>query len=219
MTRWEIFWCSLGVALGLWLWWSGWDAVITHWLAAHDEQSWNTFWRWVGVLGLGRFQVGLSLLLALWYGRVTLKNAVVYRQWPGRDAVRRLPLQARVWLAAVPVVLGAGLVGLLVKVSVGRPRPKMMLWHDIYWDWGWQFQAKFWSFPSGHTVTTFALLALLHHAFPRWRWVWWPVAIVVGMARFLAVTPHYMGDVVAGMAIGYGVGVMLTRRFKLHVPS
>lgn len=207
----------MGVALGLWLWWSGWDAVITNWLAAHENQSWNNFWRRVGLLGLGRLQVSFCLFLGLWYGRRSLWAVLKRGRWPGWGVFRQLPFKARVWLAAIPLVLGAGLVGLIIKIIAGRPRPKMLLWHDIYWDWGWQFQAKFWSFPSGHTVTTFALLALLHHAFPRWRWVWWPVAILVSSARFLAITPHYAGDVVAGMAIGYGVGVMLTRKFRLHV--
>jgi membrane-associated phospholipid phosphatase len=64
------------------------------------------------------------------------------------------------------------------------------------------------SFPSGHSIETFALASVLAHEYPHKRWVkvmaYGYAAGVVG-AR-LAANQHFPGDVMAGGAIGWFVG-------------
>jgi membrane-associated phospholipid phosphatase len=64
------------------------------------------------------------------------------------------------------------------------------------------------SFPSGHSIETFALASVVAHEYPHKRWVqilaYTYAAGVVG-AR-LAANQHFPGDVMAGGAIGWFVG-------------
>lgn len=61
-------------------------------------------------------------------------------------------------------------------------------------------------FPSGHTTMAFALAASLHPSVgPRWRWVLWTLATIVGLAR-MHVGVHWPVDVVGGAALGTAIG-------------
>ena len=67
------------------------------------------------------------------------------------------------------------------------------------------FDATWYSFPSGHACSTFAIAVWLGLAFPRWRWPLLALATLTSVSRFLALTPHYAGDVIAGAALGAAV--------------
>ncbi|MDD9912355.1 MAG: phosphatase PAP2 family protein [Alphaproteobacteria bacterium] len=171
---------------------------------------------WLDAKILARLFIGATYI---WLRLLVLNTKPVQRSkyfWQrAAKYCQQLQWEARVWLYAMPIMFGAGVLCTLLKVLIGRPRPKMMLWHDTITAIGPTLSAKFHSFPSGHTTTTFALLAVLHTAFPRYRWVWWPVACLTAFARVGAITPHFMGDVAAGAAIGYGVGIYLINKYKL----
>ena len=130
--------------------------------------------------------------------------------------VQQLPARTRLWVMTLPIMFGAGAVCFVMKILIGRPRPKMFLWHDEIAAIGPSLSATYHSFPSGHTVTTFALLAVLHNRFPRWRPLLWLVAVLVSSARFGAITPHFVGDVISGAALGFFVGTVLTYRYGLN---
>jgi undecaprenyl-diphosphatase len=70
------------------------------------------------------------------------------------------------------------------------------------------------SFPSGHAATAFATAIAVGAFYPRLRWLLLGLAAVVGLSRiYLGV--HYMLDVLAGTALGIGVGLAVvwgTRR-------
>jgi undecaprenyl-diphosphatase len=70
------------------------------------------------------------------------------------------------------------------------------------------------SFPSGHAATAFAAAIAVGAFYPRLRWPLLGLAAVVGLSRiYLGV--HYWLDVLAGTALGIGVGlavVWATRR-------
>ncbi|MFZ2587719.1 MAG: phosphatase PAP2 family protein [Alphaproteobacteria bacterium] len=177
-----------GLGLGLCLWAMGVDVAVTLWLDANYHQGFNTAMRWLGEVGKGSFQATLCAFMAcvLWgQGKASYKP----------------------WAWCIPVFAVAGVVGWVIKVAIGRPRPKEMLMNganpmDAH---PWVLDAGFWSFPSGHAVSTFAIATVLAAAYPVYRKFIWPIAGVLAVSRFLALTPHYMGDVIAGAAVGVAV--------------
>jgi membrane-associated phospholipid phosphatase len=58
-------------------------------------------------------------------------------------------------------------------------------------------------FPSGHASLAFATAAALAILMPRWRWVFYLGAIVVGLER-IGENAHWLSDVVAAAALGVG---------------
>jgi len=200
----DALWCRLqgplllavwGLALGFVMWASGADVAIQLGLEANYHQGFNTLMRGLGELGKGSTQALACALLAL--------LLAVHARWQGRAP----GMAPRLLLAAVAVFALAGAVNWLLKLGVGRARPKELLWNG-----GGPFDAApltldalWWSFPSGHSCSTFALAVWLGLAFPRWRWPLLAAAVVLSASRFLALTPHYLGDVLAGAALGAAV--------------
>ena len=110
-------------------------------------------------------------------------------------------------LQIAAVSLSSGLIVDLLKVIVARPRP--LDWHNLT------------SFPSGHSASIFALATVLALNYPRWRWVFWLVASLVGVSR-VVVGAHYPLDVLAGSAIGFGTASLyfaVLRRGKRAVAA
>jgi len=101
-------------------------------------------------------------------------------------------------------VAASGLVADLLKVVVGRTRPKLLFDGGAY-DFTWfGFRADHWSFPSGHATTAAALMAALWCLWPRPVWLYIAGAALVAASRVIT-DQHYLSDVVAGAAIGVGV--------------
>jgi membrane-associated phospholipid phosphatase len=136
----------------------------------------------------------------------------------------RLPQQVRVWFMCLPVFLSAGVAAIALKLVVGRPRPKEILYNGMpygelhpIWQHG-HFKASLMSWPSGHSASTFAIGTLLCVAFPRWRWHLLAAMVVLSAARFLALTPHYLGDVVAGATLGAVIALTMAPWLGIKKP-
>ncbi|RYG61917.1 MAG: phosphatase PAP2 family protein [Alphaproteobacteria bacterium] len=196
---WRVFEAPLlilvwGFALGVLLWGSGVDVAIQVWLDDNYVQHFNNAMRWLGLLGKGTTQGALCLLVcAVWVVRGRMRGKInIY-------AVRKV-------LFAVPVFALAGAFNWLMKWGVGRGRPKEFLWNGVdpylMKPFSFDMKAQWWSFPSGHSCSTFAIAMWLGLSFPRCRWVMLSVATVLSFSRFLSLTPHYFGDVVTGAAVG-----------------
>jgi len=98
-------------------------------------------------------------------------------------------------------VAASGLVVDLLKIVVGRTRPKLMFADGTY-DFTWfGLGADHWSFPSGHAATAAALMAALWCLWPRPVWLYAAAAGLVALSRVIT-GQHYLSDVVAGAAIG-----------------
>lgn len=105
--------------------------------------------------------------------------------------------------AILPFIISTGiaaLVSFLLKNAVARPRP---------------FSSMQNSFPSGHATIAFAPLAFLKRKIFGWISIAWLV-----FACLLAFTRiwfglHYLSDVIAGAAIGYGIALAVKRISKL----
>lgn len=151
---------------------------LSHYFSRHP--GWAGFWR--GVTNAGQplvFEVLSTIAAAL--------------MWRAR--------QRRLALFTVVTVWGAGLIGSLTKLLVGRARPPvaMRLVH-----------ANGASFPSGHALTSSVALALLVVlAWPRVSRPW-AVALAVGAALVaaavgfsrMALDVHYLSDIVGAWLLG-----------------
>lgn len=109
--------------------------------------------------------------------------------------------------------LAAGLVisnvlVLLLKILAARPRPYEVLQgiHVLDTD-------QFSSFPSGHAANVFMAAFILSIHYPKYRWAFYGLAIVVSFSR-IYVGVHYPLDVVAGALLGIAVGWTAVRWVK-----
>jgi membrane-associated phospholipid phosphatase len=66
------------------------------------------------------------------------------------------------------------------------------------------------SFPSGHSVTAFALAYVLSRAYPRGAPVFYALATVVALSR-VYLASHFLSDIVAGAAYGLFAGWIVCR--------
>jgi lipid A 4'-phosphatase len=142
-------------------------------------------------------------------------------RWGGEwEPLKRWEAQMRAW-AYIPgfifcAVGAAGLVTDLLKIVIGRTRPKLLFAsgsYDFTW-FGWR--ADHWSFPSGHATTAAALMTALWCLWPRPVWLYVAGAALVAASRVVT-NQHYLSDVVAGATIGVLVArgvalLMLSRR-------
>ncbi|MBI2755237.1 MAG: phosphatase PAP2 family protein [Chloroflexi bacterium] len=67
-----------------------------------------------------------------------------------------------------------------------------------------------WSFPSGHTASSFASAFVLTLAWPRLGPLFFGLASTVGVSR-VYVGAHYPGDVLSGAALGMGLAGLIRR--------
>lgn len=105
--------------------------------------------------------------------------------------------------AGLAAVIGSGILVQVIKHLVGRARPRLTLppWEHI----GPSFDSDLHSFPSGHAATSFALAAVLANRFPRQAWIFYTLAVLVGVGRVVGGS-HYPSDVLAGAVLGLAVG-------------
>jgi undecaprenyl-diphosphatase len=115
---------------------------------------------------------------------------------------------ALLWMGAYTVFAAAGLAvaeGILLftflKKRVGRPRPCQLEAHC----WATLLPPDQFSFPSGHSITAFAVAVPLGLVYPV---LWAPLlfcAASVAISR-VVLGLHFLTDVVAGCALGSGLG-------------
>ncbi|HEY8668650.1 MAG TPA: phosphatase PAP2 family protein [Tepidisphaeraceae bacterium] len=113
------------------------------------------------------------------------------------------------WRAAALLCLCGMLSGLfyvILQWAVGRIRPHKRVpalalrpFHDgIY---GLFHRIDNLSFPSGHAILAFAAASCLARLLPRFRWIFYAAATLVGLSRLLS-DSHYLTDVLAGAGLG-----------------
>ena len=107
---------------------------------------------------------------------------------------------ARWCLFVFSAVAVSGLATDLFKWIAGRWRPKAYFEDYFY---GFDFFGvgyKETSFPSGHATTVWAFCMAMTVLFPRYRLVWYGLAILVSISRVI-VGAHYLSDVFAGVYV------------------
>jgi len=115
--------------------------------------------------------------------------------------------------AAVRGMIAIAIGGLsvnIIKIIVGRYRPS-----ELIEDGRWGFEPLTYgyataSFPSGHSTVVAAACMSAYLAVPRL----WPVWLIGGLCvcyTRLATTSHYLSDVIAGIALGVIVSLLVAR--------
>jgi membrane-associated phospholipid phosphatase len=101
------------------------------------------------------------------------------------------------------------LAGEVIKWFVGRGRPFVGGKADAFNFVPFNGTEAHFSFPSGHSITAFALAFAVSAIWPRTRLVMFVYAVVIALTR-LVLLAHHPSDIVAGAVIGV-VGAMAVR--------
>lgn len=103
----------------------------------------------------------------------------------------------------VTMLMGTVVIN-LGKCVIGRSRPKLFQEFGAYHFEPFNMQYDYMSFPSGHTMT-FGLLAFsMALIFPKYRFLWYASAILVGISRII-LGAHYTSDVFFSLLLSYGI--------------
>ena len=101
-------------------------------------------------------------------------------------------------------LIDSAIVAGALKAAAGRQRPS-------------QGDGDFWkrgnSFPSGHTITAWALATVVaeqYHDKPLIQFGAYGIAAAIGVSRFTSVS-HYPSDVLIGGSLGYLIGRYVVR--------
>ncbi len=95
----------------------------------------------------------------------------------------------------------SGLIVDILKFIFGRARPKMLFEEHIYGIKLFGFESLFFSFPSGHSATVFAIAIGMLTLNRVYGAILIAGALLITFSR-IAITAHYLGDVVMGAYIG-----------------
>ena len=111
---------------------------------------------------------------------------------------------SRIGLRSLGAIGASTLIVLPAKVIIGRRRPYAAGTETDEFD-SFTFSREFYSFPSGHTSSVFALATVVSDEFaehaPWVAFVAYPVAFLAGASRIVG-RQHWLTDVVAGAAAG-----------------
>ena len=153
--------------------------------------------RWAYRAAIERDHPGNHVLKMAGDWRFTLAVALALIAW-----------HPQTWRAAGLLALSAmtgGILYSLCKWSVGRQRPVVLIdpfaFSPFRSGWAGLFDEPNLSFPSGHTCLAFATAACLGICIPRWKYVFYALAVFVGVER-IAENAHYLSDVIGGAGLG-----------------
>ena len=180
-------------------------AWVDHPLAAHMAQFAETRL-------IAAFRI-ITLLAngAIWYALALLGMGVAWSEsrgvvkTVGTQTLLRQRLNAGIFMIASMAI--SGVLVNAFKLAIGRPRPKLVLYENISGLAPFQRALEDCSFPSGHSQSIWAAMLALAWIFPRGRWAFFAVAVVVASSRVIIGT-HYASDVVAGAYLAFAIAFL-----------
>ena len=154
------------------------------------------FVTWFGQGGVVLYPTGIAIVLGL----------IVSFAIPGLAG--RLEAALRGLASIFIIVAAAGLADDVLKIVFGRARPYLWLAGDDSGFGFFRYSAKFASFPSGHTTTSFAAALAIGMVLPRYKPWFLLAAFLIAVSR-IVLDVHYLSDVIAGALLGAMVAVLL----------
>jgi len=95
----------------------------------------------------------------------------------------------------------SGILSIIIKIIVARYRPPILFNENLYGFKGFDVGFLVNSFPSGHTTTAFSGFVMLGLFFPKYRYIFISLAVIIGLSRIM-LGVHYLSDVIAGAMLG-----------------
>lgn len=194
---------------------------------------------WAGVLALLAATIYYDIPVSRWLAArlKVLPKTVVFSL---RDFGQVVPVvvvtfclavydrRRRVLVAAVVVAVGLATgIESLGKLLFTRYRPftewaEVLAagdWRALWGNVGFRLRpAALSAFPSGHTTSAFAFAGVLAWFYRRVAWVFWLLAAGCGISR-VAEQAHWLGDCIAGGAIGYAASWVALRPYVWVLPG
>jgi membrane-associated phospholipid phosphatase len=103
----------------------------------------------------------------------------------------------------------------VTKIASQRLRPSDIVPNGDFSDTFFRSRLAAGGFPSGHTITAFAVATVIAHRYRSHRWVPWMAYGAAGVVGFSRITlqSHFPADVFLGAALGYSVSRFAVLRF------
>ena len=196
---------------------------VGHSLYVYLQQYNYVAWRWfANIFDAKVWLVVFGLATIVMYLKKTydLRNdPTTHMHWFNikfltRDAYAKLK-NSNAFLVFCSLVL-SGVVVEILKFVIGRARPIFFDEFGIVGFFPGTFEWAFNSMPSGHTALSFAGLVMLGMLMPRFKFLTWGLAILIGLSR-VAIGAHWPTDVILGAFVGMvaaDVVLAIVRRIK-----
>ncbi len=107
-------------------------------------------------------------------------------------------------------VAATGIFASLSKNSIGRARPYLIEEVGPHGFSPFAFDSQWAAWPSGHTTTAFAMATALAILFPKFRYVYFALAVIAGLSRTM-LGAHYLADTIMGATIGVAGTILIYR--------
>ncbi|HVI51618.1 MAG TPA: phosphatase PAP2 family protein [Candidatus Sulfotelmatobacter sp.] len=182
------------------------DKPLAIWFKTHlADTKYEGFFRTVTDIGLGGLWLipsALGWMFCRWrlWRADYFDVAARYRRWS--DSLLYFFL----------TVVLSGLFVNAVKFVIGRYRPRAWFDQGLYGLHPFSTDWAINSFPSGHSQTIFSAMMALAVIVPRYHRAWLLLGALVAFSR-VALSVHYLGDVVMGSYIGVVAAVLMNRAF------
>ncbi|GAA0582362.1 phosphatase PAP2 family protein [Caenispirillum bisanense] len=180
------------------------DRPLAEYIHAGQSPNRYGFWRTVSKVGQAEYWYGLALIGLL----VAFVRSKLAWTLEGIAECRR---QARAWWFMIVAMLLSGAAVHAVKFALGRVRPKELFDtpEPLY---GFFPLSGEQSFPSGHSQAIWSAMIALTALFPRHRWWFVAIAVMVAYSR-VATFQHFLADILVGSAIGVLITLAVRDRF------
>lgn len=136
---------------------------------------------------------GLTLIGEEWVLLVLAAGLLSWGIW------HRQPLPKTAGTMGIAAIVISGIVGQIVKHLIGRPRPRLVDSGASHL--GPSLESGYDSFPSGHTISAFAMAVVLSAVYPKWRGLWYGAAVLVAFTRVYT-DAHFASDTAGGAFLG-----------------
>ncbi len=148
-----------------------------------------------------------------WFGRSDPYLVGSFLAFIGFRYFWKRKILANRFLFVFTAIAASGILVNIIKVIMGRARPILLRDEGYFGFEFFRLGYEYASFPSGHTVTVFALAAALQLFYPRGAVLFYLLALAVGISR-IALGAHYVSDVLVGAFFGVLCTLLLKEYFR-----